>query len=107
MKIFQVCWIDFQNNLKKWVDNLNSLTNTKLSATAWSQIIDNKNNKVFFVADASGVIIGYGVYTEIKNPSQQFAVTDYSAKDQDVFDLLIETLQEQAAKKGIEIKNAT
>ena len=107
MKIFQVCWIDFQNNLEKWVKALHSFSDKSISASTWSQIIDNKNNKVFFVTDVKGVVIGYGVYTEIKNPSQQFAVTDYSAKDQDVFDLIIETLQEQAAKKGIEIKNAT
>ncbi len=107
MKIFQVCWIDFQNNLKKWVKDLDSFSDLKISASTWSQIIDNKNNTVFFVIDPKGVVIGYGVYTEIKNPSQHFAVTDYGTNDQDVFDLLIRALRERAAKQGIEIRSAT
>jgi hypothetical protein len=107
MKISQICWINFQNNQKRYLRNINAFSDSRVSATEWSQIISNKNNTVFFVTTTRGRVIGYGVYTEIKTPSLHCALTDYDARDEDVFDLLIQTLREKAESQGMKIKSAT
>lgn len=96
----------FRKELPKWVAQLNTLLQKRLSETDWLDMVGNKNNHMVLVLEGDE-ITGIGILTEVKTPFEHRALTRHYAINAETTFLLKEELRRVAETLHVEVTDAT